>query len=521
LASPFGRLFAVDAERPAGNRLNSLKFRTLLTALTALACGYVGARMAVAPLSRLGTWIYGQAVQQGSLPPVHVPVVFASDLGNWLPQAAFLLVSALAIVGYSAGVFGRARARVVMIPPLLLGVATMFFIPATSQWMHVFPSQLERDIMHGRFDAADSVLKEAGTHLAVKQYVQAQIALRANDEQTLKTFGEPVLKLADQWAYGAPGMERGALQAAVQFNPEVIHALDIALNREPQTQVGIQWQKENASRSTSGMWLAIMVPLAAGLAMLAAALGLLVLWNQMRRRVHIIRTGIEPAQTPEWLTITPTEGDLADADAPGVEVQSFNPMTDDEMARAEAMTGHLDLSLAPVTPSRRGALPSFIPKRQPEISGEPDIDQSGWTRHARNAAVVALVAGAGYLVMKPYFAGSTHSDIVDADTHPCNYVGEWTSARDQSVYKVTLRDTGDFVAEPIARGAYSSQTIRGTWAVRGEKMEWRYEQGPTVPAPDINRIRNVTARSFTLVEVNGGLTQFNLIESKKSARCQR
>ncbi|MES2536339.1 MAG: hypothetical protein V4632_10760 [Pseudomonadota bacterium] len=520
MASTFGGLFVLDAERPASNRLGSLKFRTLLTALTALACGYVGARMVVAPLSALGTWVYGQVVQQGALPPVHVPVVFESELGNWLLQAAFLFVSALAIIGFSAGVFGRARARVVMIPPLLLGVATMFFIPATSQWMQVFPSRLERDIMHGRFDAADRALNEAGAHLAVKQYVQAQIALRANDEQALKNAGEPVLKLADQWAYGAPGIERGALKSAAQLNPEVIHALDLALNREPQTQVGIQWEKESASRSTLGMWLAIMVRLGMGLAMLAAAIGLALLWNRMRRRVHIIQAGIEPAQTPEWFSIPLTEAGHAHADAAGVDVQAFNPVSDDQMARAEAMTGHLDLSLAPVIPRRRESPLSVTPEWQPEIPAEPVSDQSAWPRHARDAVIVAVVAGAAYLMLKPHIAGLTDADIVDADTYPCNYVGEWTSARAQSVYKVTLRDTGDFVAEPIARGAYSSQTIRGTWAVRGDKMEWRYEPGLTLQAPDINPIRNVTARSFTLLEVDGGITQFNLIEPIKSARCR-
>ncbi len=299
MSTSFIGLFKGEANRTPESRLQALKLRTLLVAGAALLCGFFGARLVVSPLSRLITMGYGIAMQQASLPLAHVPLGNPTDLGNWLPQAVFFLVSVLAVVGFSLGAFKRTSAWVVMIPPLVVGIATAYLMPSSSRWMHVVPSKLERDIMHGRFDEADNALNSAGMHATVNKYVQAQIALRANDDLALRTYGEAVLKLVDRLTYSLPATADSApdeLRWAVRFKPEVIHALDVALNGEPLTEVGIRWQKDHALREALPTWLAIIARLVLGLALLAASLGLLVFWNGMRRRVRIIQIQITPVQ---------------------------------------------------------------------------------------------------------------------------------------------------------------------------------------------------------------------------------
>lgn len=458
MASIFANPLGSEANRPALDRLNSLKVRTMLTAITALLCGFIGAKLMVAPLARIFAWGYGRMLKQGNLPLVHVPLGASTELADWLPQATFLLVSALAIVGFSAGFFGRMSARVVMIPPLLAGLAFTYALPATSQWMHLVPSKLERDIMHGRFDAAESVLKQASLHPAVKQYVQAQIALRANDAQALRTYGEAVLKLADQLAYDLPATaDHGAVSAAVQFNPEVIYALDLALNREPQTQVGIQWQQDYASRSPFWLWLGTIVMLGVGLALFAVSGGLFILWNGMRSRIRSIQGEIAPA-----LNAQPTPiADAGDETAILTPTPESERTTEQEIARVETMSAHLAPNLA----SRASAPERITPV--PKISQAAVNDEAATARrpgrkhYARNAALFIVAAGAVGWGLKSHFSKAAQQALALGGTHPCAYIGVWTAARDNSVYKVTLNDTGTYVAEPIARGRYSGATIRG------------------------------------------------------------
>jgi hypothetical protein len=277
-------------------RLTRLKQRTLLVALMVLLAACFGLSLLADPLGQLIAHGYNLLLRQEHLPLAHVPL--AAD-GLELPQLAFLLISAMAIVGFSLGLFRQLSARVVALPPLAVGLITLLFLPSTSQWLHIVPSKLERNIMHGRFDAAEQIVTELHLSAPVRNYVQAQIALRAHDKIALQRFGEPVLTLADQFAYRQPvgaQLKQADLDSVVLFRPEVIHAIDLALNGAPQTEVGIQWQA--STRSATRRWSVLAGQLLGGIALLATSLALMPVWNAMRRRVRRVQAELA---TPRFL----------------------------------------------------------------------------------------------------------------------------------------------------------------------------------------------------------------------------
>lgn len=75
-----------------------------------------------------------------------------------------------------------------------------------------------------------------------------------------------------------------------------------------------------------------------------------------------------------------------------------------------------------------------------------------------------------------------------ASNWPCEFVGSWTSVRAESGYKVTLGENGQYVADPIASGAYSGATLRGTWRVDGKQMSWNSASRSTGPASGRQRL---------------------------------
>ncbi|HTY98710.1 MAG TPA: hypothetical protein VMB75_02665 [Rhodocyclaceae bacterium] len=102
---------------------------------------------------------------------------------------------------------------------------------------------------------------------------------------------------------------------------------------------------------------------------------------------------------------------------------------------------------------------------------------------------------------------------------PCRYVGVWTSARPDSVYRVTLQDGGEFLAEPL-KDHRGGDAYHGAWSVSGAQMAWFYD-GDTVWPPDINPIEHESERRFTLIERDGTRTQFDLIADTDSQVCPR
>jgi hypothetical protein len=101
---------------------------------------------------------------------------------------------------------------------------------------------------------------------------------------------------------------------------------------------------------------------------------------------------------------------------------------------------------------------------------------------------------------------------------PCEYVGTWEAKRDQSVYHVTLRADGEFVAEPVNVADRGAPTVTGSWSVAGkpgkESMVWLYDEGRVWP-PDINPVKEPRDDGFTLIEENGSRTDYSRIAAGK------
>ncbi len=137
------------------------------------------------------------------------------------------------------------------------------------------------------------------------------------------------------------------------------------------------------------------------------------------------------------------------------------------------------------------------------------------TRITLGNIIVAITA---YLAFLP--CSSAHPQIADPvpATHPCVFIGVWAEIKNHTVYKVTLSESGGFVTEPDSPGTPGA-TYTGLWEVRGDKLEWKID-GAHHPE-DINRIKNLSTKSFTLVDVNGSLTAFDLIEATKTPNCPR
>jgi hypothetical protein len=97
------------------------------------------------------------------------------------------------------------------------------------------------------------------------------------------------------------------------------------------------------------------------------------------------------------------------------------------------------------------------------------------------------------------------------DQLACEYIGVWSSFRDNKSYRVTLKDNAEYIFE---EGSVSS---KGFWAVETDAMAWYYPNMQTIP--DKNKIFNKSPTYFTLQENNGTFTLFELIEPIKSTKC--
>lgn len=101
---------------------------------------------------------------------------------------------------------------------------------------------------------------------------------------------------------------------------------------------------------------------------------------------------------------------------------------------------------------------------------------------------------------------------------PCEYVGTWEAKREASVYQVTLRADGQFLAEPVRTSDRDATKVTGSWSVAGrrgkERLVWLYDEGRVWP-PDINPVREPRADGFTLMEENGSRTEYTRIAASK------
>lgn len=469
--------FSSTGSRPVLDRLNYLKWRTLLVAATSFACIFFGYSLLASPIGHLTTQVYSLVLSQTGMPPAHVPVP-AEEVQFSLSQLAFIAVTAAAIMGHSVGAFGGTRARWVMLLPLLVGIAVAYFSPPTSAWMRVWPSQLERQIMHGQFEEAEHALVRAGVPVEFQPYVQAQIALRANDRVALRRHGELVLRMADEYVFGV-----GAAHAAM-FEPRVVYAIDLALNRVALTEVGMQLARR-AAGDIAVRWMAMGIQIALGAGLLLAIWPLLRLWNRMRQRVAVIQeivSGSTRALTASSKKTAASEPITSSAPAkrlwPGVlrivVIVALAPM-------AFWLVWYL-LAIAPFAHLRAG-----------RVSGA-----------GGDVSVAAI------------------DDRAVAGTQPCYFVGDWTASRNDSVYKVTLSANGQCLAEPISHGKFNKNAIPCSWKwLAGDKLYWADSDGRTHGRPDVNPVVDRTTRGFTLIEVNGERTRYNRISEAAPENCKK
>jgi hypothetical protein len=126
-------------------------------------------------------------------------------------------------------------------------------------------------------------------------------------------------------------------------------------------------------------------------------------------------------------------------------------------------------------------------------------------------ALVACVDGRSGLVETLAF-WQTKRLFSALPSAPCDYVGTWRATREKSVYQITLRADGQFLAEPVQTSDRDARNLAGSWGVVGkldsQKMVWLYDEGRVWP-PDVNPIKNARADGFTLVEENGSRTEFS------------
>lgn len=281
-------VFGPGAKRSHAQRLEALKGRTLLVFLIGLACFFIGGVLVSKGLAELSAWCYAFVMGRGGLPLPHVPAWGDNSRIYAMLQTTLLCVWGIGIIGFSLGSFGRRSMTNILVPLLLITLASALFIPATSHWMLLMPSKMERSIMYNRLGQIDEGLTSAPKPIA--DYAQAQIALRLHDEPALRKYGQAVLQLVDTWTYDSASLDPTLYGGESDpgpvrfFRPEVVYALDLALNGAPETEVGIRWQQEQNKRGPFKRWLSAIL----GLVLLASSAPPFKLWNIMRRRVRIV-----------------------------------------------------------------------------------------------------------------------------------------------------------------------------------------------------------------------------------------
>jgi hypothetical protein len=101
---------------------------------------------------------------------------------------------------------------------------------------------------------------------------------------------------------------------------------------------------------------------------------------------------------------------------------------------------------------------------------------------------------------------------------PCEYTGIWEAKREGSVYQITLRADGQFLAEPVRTSERDATKVTGSWSVAGkrgkESMVWLYDEGRVWP-PEMNPVKEPRADGFTLMEENGSRTEYTRMAGGK------
>lgn len=119
-------------------------------------------------------------------------------------------------------------------------------------------------------------------------------------------------------------------------------------------------------------------------------------------------------------------------------------------------------------------------------------------------------------LLKPFKSAITKDESSKQVSIPCEYVGIWSSIKENKTYRIILREDGTFdipAVVPTYGNAY-----KGHWGVQGNKIIWSYAEAIT-DEEDVNDIHLEANDAFTLKELNGKITRYELIKRIKSATC--
>ncbi len=148
---------------------------------------------------------------------------------------------------------------------------------------------------------------------------------------------------------------------------------------------------------------------------------------------------------------------------------------------------------------------------------------SGWLEFRRGRALVACSEDArDCLDPKTGLLNKARDPAADGlakagSTIPCRFVGVWSSRQGSLMHRIELKDDGRYVMDASVVRVGNPAGYTGHWAVQGDAMVWRHEQG--AGALDINPIVPRDGKAFTLIEGNGRRTEYELIRAVTSGRC--
>jgi hypothetical protein len=503
----------------AARQLTGLTFRTLLVACGAFVCGALGLWLLSSPLHAVSGWVLGAMAQQGNLPLADVPAgVLAENLLS-VPEAAFLLISVLAVGGFSMGKFGRTSILVVMVPPLLAGAVSIYAAPPSVHWMYLLPSKLERDIMLGQYSVVDEILSRPATNPEFAQYVRAQEALWKGDQKALRTYGEPVLEAADQWAYGLRASGEWQFPEVIQFRPEVIYAIDVALNGQPLTHVGLKWSEEQGVRGNVGSSISTLLMLGLALSLLVASIVQLAMWNGMRLRIGAIRHELERESVRLDASRDGYDGDEIAAADPA----AIPPLP---LRKSEPASRHDDASMGKHDAVGFKALPvdvefaaGLLSPPEPLIASASPAKWFAPHFNSRKIVVLAAIIG-GAVWMYRHYVGVSSPWYGPTDTHPCDFVGDWQIRFADASSLARFKDSGEF--EILSGNLRGGDRRTGVWQVQGDVLSFI----GTDPMADYRgrgsyRIARVSARTIRLEHWNykDAIVTYTRAGAARSLRC--
>lgn len=99
---------------------------------------------------------------------------------------------------------------------------------------------------------------------------------------------------------------------------------------------------------------------------------------------------------------------------------------------------------------------------------------------------------------------------------PCQLVGVWSSRQGSAMRRIELKDDGTYVMAAREGGGDPVGGYQGRWIVEGQNIVWRHARASEL---DINPMHADGPGRFTLVEMNGTRTQYELIRAVASSRC--